>query len=695
MNPKIQFLLAHAIECLRLQRYSEAILWLNQAGKIQPKNFNILRLLGVAEASLKNYSSSIKYFQLALVENSKNGLIYSNLGNVYQELDRFEEAIVEYEKAIKLQPEYFEAYSNKGNALQKLDRFEEAIVEYERALTLNMNFAEAWSNKGYTFSQLKRFEEAIQCYDQALSLRPGYAEAWLNKGYTFSQLKRFEEAIQCYEQALSLRPDYAEAWSGKGVCFFELKDYPESLVCSEKAVKLNPSIDFLLGQIIHTKMKICLWDDLCSDIEAALAEVDLGKRAATPFALLSISSSEKLNSYASEIWAKYQSAPEYPTINFTKKEKHEKIRLGYFSADFHDHATTQLMAGLFESHDKNNYNLSAFSFGPDREDSNRQRLLKAFDQFVDVSKLTAFEIASKSRDMGIDIAIDLKGYTEDSRPDIFNYRAAPIQVTYLGYPGPIGSKVIDYVLADKVVIPPENHQFYSEKVINLPYCYQVNDDNREALIPKFTKSEMGLPDNAFVFCCFNNSYKITPAVFAIWMKILQEVEGSVLWLLEDNKFASENLRKYATNYCVDPARIVYGKRLQHEDHLARHYCADLFLDTFPCNAHTTASDALWMGLPVITCLGATFAGRVAASLLNSVGLEELVTTSIEDYQKMAIELANNSQKLASLKERLVINKFNKPLFNTNLSREKIEQAYLEMYSRYQQGLMPGSFDVLA
>ena len=494
---------------------------------------------------------------------------------------------------------------------------------------------------------------------------------------------------------MSLRPDYAEAWSGKGVCFFELKDYPESLVCSEKARKLNPSIDFLLGQIIHTKMKICLWDDLCSDIEAALSEVDLGKHAATPFALLSISSSEKLNSYASEIWAKYQSSPEYPTINFTKKEKHEKIRLGYFSADFHDHATTQLMAGLFESHDKNNFNLTAFSFGPDREDSNRQRLLKAFDQFVDVSKLTSSEIASMSRELGIDIAIDLKGYTEDGRPDIFNYRAAPIQVTYLGYPGPIGSKFIDYVLADKVVIPPENHQFYSEKVINLPYCYQVNDDNREALIPKFTKSEMGLPDNAFVFCCFNNSYKITPAVFAIWMKILQEVEGSVLWLLEDNKFASENLRKYATNYCVDPARIVYGKRLQHEDHLARHYCADLFLDTFPCNAHTTTSDALWMGLPVVTYLGTTFAGRVAASLLNAVGLEELVTTSDEDYQKMAIELAINSQKLASLKERLAINKFNKPLFNTNLSREKIEEAYLEMYSRYRQGLMPSSFDVLA
>ena len=442
-------------------------------------------------------------------------------------------------------------------------------------------------------------------------------------------------------------------------------------------------------------MKICLWDDLGSDIEAALSAVGLGKQAATPFALLSISSSEKLNSYASEIWAKYQSGPEYPTIKFMKKEKNEKIKLGYFSADFHDHATTQLMAGLFESHDKNNFNLTAFSFGPNREDPNRQRLLKAFDQFVDVSKLTAFEIASKSRDMGIDIAIDLKGYTEDSRPDIFNYRAAPIQVTYLGYPGPIGSKVIDYVLADKVVIPPENHKFYSEQVINLPYCYQVNDDSRDAPIPKFTKSEMGLPDNAFVFCCFNNSYKITPAVFAIWMKILQEVEESVLWLLEDNKFASENLRKYAKNYGIDPARIVYGKRLQHEDHLTRHYCADLFLDTFPCNAHTTASDALWMGLPVITYLGTTFAGRVAASLLNAIGLEELVAKTVEDYQKIAIELATNSRKLVSIKERLAVNKNIKPLFDTKISREKIEEAYFEMYARYQHGLMPSSFDVSA
>ncbi|MBT8586833.1 tetratricopeptide repeat protein [Polynucleobacter paneuropaeus] len=695
MNPKIQFLLAHAIDCLQSQKYAEAILWLKQASKIQPKNFNILRLLGVAEASLKNYSSAIKYFQLALVENSKSGLIYSNLGNIYQELDRFEEAIVEYEKAIKLQPEYFEAYSNKGNTLQKLDRFEEAIVEYEKALTLNIHFAEAWSNKGYTFSQLKYFEEAIQCYDRALSLRPGYAEAWLNKGYTFSQLKYFEEAIQCYDRALSLRPGYAEAWSGKGVCFFELKDYPESLECSEKARKLNPSIDFLLGQIIHTKMKICLWDDLDGDIETTLALVQKGARAATPFALLPICSSEQINSRASEIWAQYQSGRKSSPIDFLKREKNQKIRLGYFSADFHDHATSHLMAGLFESHDKKHFELVAFSFGPNKIDLNRQRLSRAFDQFLDVSKLTSSEIASMSRELGIDIAIDLKGYTEDGRSDIFHYRAAPIQVSYLGYPGTVGSETIDYILADKVVIPPENHKFYPEKVVNLPYCYQVNDDSREVPSSKYTRSAMGLPDNAFVFCCFNNSYKITPTVFAIWMKILQEVEGSVLWILEDNKFAAENLHRYANMYDIDPCRIIFCKRLPHEDHLSRHHCADLFLDTFPCNAHTTTSDALWMGLPVVTYLGTTFAGRVAASLLNAVGLEELVTTSDEDYQKIAIELAINSQKLASLKERLAINKFNKPLFNTNLSREKIEEAYLEMYSRYRQGLMPSSFDVLA
>jgi predicted O-linked N-acetylglucosamine transferase (SPINDLY family) len=363
-------------------------------------------------------------------------------------------------------------------------------------------------------------------------------------------------------------------------------------------------------------------------------------------------------------------------------EASKKIKIGYFSNDYFNHATAYLMAEFLELHNKDQFELFAFSLGPIMKDEMRMRLLGAFDQFIEVNHLSDREIAELSRQLEIDIAIDLKGFTQDSRVGIFAYRAATTQISYLGYPGTLGTSFMDYIIADKVVLPEESQKYYSEKVLYLPNCYQVNDSKRKISTKICSRAEVGLPEKSFVFCSFNNSYKITPKVFSIWMKILSQVQNSVLWLFEDNPFASENLRKYAKEHSIDPSRLIFAERLPLDEHLARHRLADLFLDTLPYNAHTTAVDALKSCVPVLTRSGQAFAGRVAASVLNAIGLPELVAISTEEYEDIAIKLVANPNKLKALKKRLSENRLTTPLFNTRLYTKNIESAYSEMYRRY-------------
>jgi predicted O-linked N-acetylglucosamine transferase (SPINDLY family) len=365
-----------------------------------------------------------------------------------------------------------------------------------------------------------------------------------------------------------------------------------------------------------------------------------------------------------------------------------KIRIGYFSADFKNHAVASLTVELFELHNKNRFEVFAFSFGVDDKSPVRLRLSQAFDQFIDISGISDLGIAKLSRDMQIDIAIDLGGYTADSRTGIFSYRAAPIQVSYIGYLGTMGADYIDYIIADKTLIPTESQSYYSEKVVYLPNSYQVNDRKRLISDRKFTRQELGLPEHGFIFCCFNNNFKILPATFEGWMRILKVVEGSVLWLFQDNSWAVENLKKEAEKQGISADRLVFAERMPLPEHLARHRQADLFLDTFPYNAHTTASDALWTGLPVLTLIGRSFASRVAASLLNAVGLPELITNTQEEYESLAIELAMNPQKLTDIKLKLAKNRLTTPLFDTPLFTKNLEDAYIKMHERYQADLEP-------
>jgi predicted O-linked N-acetylglucosamine transferase (SPINDLY family) len=456
----------------------------------------------------------------------------------------------------------------------------------------------------------------------------------------------------------------------------------------DKALSLKPDIDLVSGDLLHTKMKICSWSGLAESLDNISKKVAANEKVTQPFPLLALSDDASLHKKCSEIYIQTR-YPINPILEpISRRPQNHKIRVGYFSADFHNHATGYLIAELFELHDKSQFELVSFSFGPKTNDEMRLRLGRSFDQFIEVGGKSDVEVAKLSRDLNIDIAVDLKGFTQDARAGILAPRAAPIQVNYLGYPGTMGADYMDYIIADRTIIPLEFQSFYSEKLVYLPNSYQVNDRKRLISERQFTRQELGLPEPGFVFCFFNTNYKILPATFKGWMQILNAVKGSILWLLQDNHWAVENLKKEAEKQGIAPDRLVFAERLPLPEHLARHRQADLFLDTHPCNAHTTTSDALWVGLPVLTLMGKSFASRVAASLLNAIGLPELITSTQEEYEALAIELAMNPKKLADIKLKLKNNRLTTPLFDTPLFTKNLETAYIEMYERYHAGLEP-------
>ena len=727
MNSQIIFLLNKSLESIRNSNLESAEKYLNQAIKLDKKNYHVLRLLGIVFAQRKQYLEALKYLKKSIDIFPKNALALSNLGNVYLELKDYENALIAYDKSIKIDPAYEEVWSNKGNLLRKLKQYDEALAHYDNALSLNSSYAEAWSNKGNTLSDLKRNEEALSHYERALSLKPNYAEAWSNKGSVLHDLKRYEDALSHHERALSLNPNYAEAWSNKGSVLNELKYFDEALSHHERALSLNPNyaeawsnkgsvlnelkrfdeaiahydkalslkpeIDWVWGDLLHIKMKMCFWSELEKSLDVISKKVLESEKVGIPFALLALTDNALLHKKSAEIFtqSKYRSNPALGPI--PRRPQGQKIRVGYFSADFRNHPVSYLTAELFELHDKNTFEIIGFSFGVDDKSPMRLRLSQAFNQFIDVSDMSDLGIAELSRNLQIDIAVDLGGLTQDSRTGIFSYRAAPIQTSYIGYLGTMGTEYYDYLLADETIIPDELQKFYAEKIVHLP-CYQVNDRKRTISERQFIREELGLPETGFVFCCFNNNYKILPSAFDGWMRILNAVEGSVLFLYADNEWAKDNLICEASLRGVDSARLVFGGRIPTTENLARYRVCDLFLDTFPYNAGTTASDALWAGLPVLTLMGQSFASRMAASLLNAIGLSELITGTQEEYETLAIELAVNPKKLAELKLKLANNRLTAPLFDTPLFTKNLEAAYIKMYEHCQAGLEPEHISII-
>ncbi len=687
--------LEHAIGCHQRGELPEAERLYLQILAAEPDHFHAQHLLGVVRQQQGRSAEALELIGAALKANPDSARARSNYGLVLYELKRYEEALASYKVALALAPDFVEALNNRGNALQRLRRHEEALKDYERVLALRPDFVEAHNNCGNALQGLKRFEEALGCYDRALALRPNYAEAFYNRGCALKALKRQEQALPSFDRALALRPNYAEALFSRGDALNELKRYEEAIASYDKAIAIAPDHPYAFSGMAESTLAICDWARTASLKAALESRVAAGKAIVNPFTLIRLNDDPALHLRCARAFIDDRTGgPRAPLWDGTIRP-HDRIRIAYLSADFHRHATAYLIAELIELHDRAHFEVLGVSFDRDDGSDIRRRLVKAFDRLHDVRRKSDREIAKLISDLEVDIAIDLKGYTQDSRPEILAFRPAPIQASYLGYPGTMGADFIDYIIADKVVAPSEQQPFYAEKIVQLPDCYQANDRQRKIAERTPSRGEAGLPDQGFVFCCFNNSYKITAPVFEVWMRLLQAVPGSVLWLLRENGGAEANLQREAQALGVDPRRLVFAERLKVDEHLARHRLADVFLDTLPYNAHTTASDALWAGLPVLTCQGTAFAARVASSLLQAVGLPELVTHSLDEYEALALRLAREASFLDAIKTRLAQNLKTHPLFDGDRFRRHIEAAYVTMWETWQRGERPQGFAVEA
>ena len=658
-----------------------------------PAHADALHLLGLIEAQAGKLAAAVDLMGRSVRIRAENPAAWNNYGNALLGLGRAAQALDAYGRAIALQADYATAHLNRGNALRDLGRLEEALESYDRALTLEPDSADALCNRGNALRDLRRLREAIDSYDRALAGNPNLLEALCGRGAARKDLRQFDEALRDYERALALSPDYPTALNNFGDALFDLCRYEEATQKYERLLEVAPDYDYAAGYAVFARLRSCNWVDCAQYAQHLIHSVRKGQRAAVPFSFLAVSASPR----DQLICARTHAAEKFPAIINPlwtgDRYGHDRIRVAYLSADFHDHATAYLTAELFESHDRRRFEVTAVSYGPDRPDTMRTRLRSAFDRFLDVAQRSDLEVSRLLRSLEIDIAVDLKGWTKDARPGILAYRPAPVQVSYLGFPGTLGTEFIDYVLADRNVIPPGDAVHFSEKVVYLPEVYQVNDSKRVIAPNAPTRADAGLPENGFVFCCFNNNYKITPPVFDVWMRLLRDVPGSVLWLFADNADACRNLQREAERRGVSGGSLVFAPRVPQAEHLARQVLADLFLDTLPYNAHTTASDALWAGLPLLTCTGSTFAGRVATSLLHAIGLPELITDDLRGYEARARQLAGVPDELKTLRAKLVRNRRTYPLFDTERFTKHLESAYCRMWERAEHSEPAIGFDV--
>jgi predicted O-linked N-acetylglucosamine transferase (SPINDLY family) len=600
-----------------------------------------------------------------------------------------------FREVLKAAPSHVPALNLLTVVLMSQDRFADAEPYIARAIALNGSSDVSFYNAGLIAKRLHKLTQAADHFGKALALNPNVPETWNNRGTVWKDLKNYDAAISDFDRAIALKEDYAEAYANKGNSLLQLRRFEDAFAAFDRALALRPDLSGVEGARLESKMLVCDWRNLAQEIEHLTASVRSGTVSCAPFTLLYLTGAGEDHLACARTWAAANHPPLANPVWPGAVYNHDRIRVGYLSADFHKHATAYLMAEVFELHDRSRFHISALSLGPDDNSDLRQRLRGSFDEFVDCRRLSDVQLAALVRDSEIDILVDLKGYTEDSRPNVFAQRAAPVQVSYLGYPGTMGAPYMDYIIGDPTVFAASDAALYSEKLVRLPHSYQPNDRKRPIGATAPQRSACGLPDSGFVFCCFNNNYKILPAMFDSWMRILGRVEGSVLWLLECHPSAKANLLREAAARGVDPVRLVFAQRAELPEHLARHRLADLFIDTLPYNAHTTASDALWAGLPVLTQFGEAFAGRVAASLLHAVGLPELVARSREEYETVAVDLAKNPDRLHAIKQKLERNRLTGPLFDAAHFTRDLETAYAAMTQRYRAGLLPDHIDVQA
>jgi len=613
--------------------------------------------------------------------------LLTNLGTIALQKGQLEDGVRIIGRSLKINPNQPSALNNCGVALRDLNRLDEALASYDRAIVLQPDYADAYYNRGIILNYLNRLDDALLNYDRAIALKPDYAKAYYNRGNVLKDLKRLDEALASYGCAITLKPDHANAYANRANILIDLKRFDEALDSYEHAIVLKPDIDFVVGYALHTKMQLCLWDNLPQALNELTHKINQGEKVAMPFAVLALLDDPALHRKTAETFVKEKYPQSHVLPKIQRYPQHAKLRVGYFSADFRDHPVSGLSAELYETHDRNQFEIHAFSFGPDTQDEWNLRIKAGVDHFHDVRTLSDKEIALLARNLEIDIAVDLSGYTTGARTGIFAMQAAPIQVNYLGYPSTMAAVYIDYLIADRVLIPDHQQRHYSEKMVYLP-SGTVNLSKRTVSERILTRQEFGLPERGFVFCCFNSHYRITPTTFAGWMRILNAVDGSVLWLLDGQSTAINNLKKEAMKVGINEERLIFAKHIPLEEQLNRTQLADLFMDTLPYNAGTTACNTLRMGLPMLTCVGHSAVSRIGASLLTAVNLPELITTTQEHYEALAIELATQPEKLKLIKAKLVANLPTAPLYNTSLYTKHLESGYLTMYDRYRNGLAP-------
>jgi protein O-GlcNAc transferase len=657
--------------------------------ELQPSNTKFRENYATVLCQAGRYDLAIKTCDKGLRSTPRSVyLLYISAAALFK-LRRLPESLQRFDKLLAVQPDHLVGINERGSVLAEMKEYEKALIAFQKALGFDPKFADAHLNIGNLFGELSRNEEAKSSLEKALALNPRLARAWSGLGIILHKSKLFDEALAAFEKALALDPHLAEAWLGRGNVFWNLKQYDNALTAYDRALSLSPDLKHATGGRLHAKMHLCDWVKIEGEIQHVLSAVRDRKAVSEPFNLLSIPSSS-----ADQLQCAKSFVSDQRSFSALCREiySHDRIRVAYLSADFRNHAVAYLVTGLFEHHDKSRFEITGISFGPAEDSTLRRRLETAFEHFIDTEDKTDEDIANLIRYHEIDIAVDLMGHTQNSRLGILARRPAPIQVQYIGYAGTLGTDYMDYILADSTVVPEEHRPFFTEQVVWLPDSYLVSDDRRAISPHTPMRHECGLPEDAFVFCSFNNSYKITPVIFELWMRVLRAIPKSVLWLSQANAIATANLRREVERHGVSPQRLIFAPRVSdNADHLARQRQADLFLDTLPYNAHTTASDALWAGVPVLTCLGETFAGRVAASLLRAIGLPELVTTSLADYETLALKLAREPPFLAAIKAKLACNRETYPLFDTARFTRHIEAAYTTMWQRYQSGEAPTAF----
>jgi len=687
-------LLNRALELHRAGRLDDAAAIYQQLLTDNPGHADAAHLLGLVCLRNNDVDSAIRLIRDAVEHDPDNPIYHANLGNVLKDAGRLTDAIAAYRRALALHPGYAEIHNNLGYALQVSGMIEEGIGHYRKAITLRPADYRAPYNLGNALFLIGKSEEAIAAFREAATRNPQFANTWDHLGTVLQRLRRHAEAEACFRRWIQIDPDSADAFHALALELQQQGLVAEAFDCYQRAIALRP--DFLPAVVsaLWLAQKLCDWTATAAYSEVVLRRAAEQPEGPSPFQLFSLpGASRALLLAAARSHAATIAPTERMRQDIARFGQPSRLRLGYLSSDFHGHPIAYLTAELFELHDRDRFEVFLFSYGPDDGSAIRQRLKAGCDHFIDVSAVSDDAAAQRIYDERIQVLVDLMGYTADARPHIAACRPAPIQINWLGFPGSMGADWIDYLIADPCIVPQEHDADYAEKVVRLPHCYQPNDRKRPSGIAGLSRSACGLSETDFVFCCFNQSYKVEPGLFAIWMRLLSGVPNSVLWLLDDVRETKANLREEAVRHGVSPERLVFAPVRPLAEHLARYALADLVLDTFPYTSHTTGSDALWAGCPMLTMMGETFASRVAASLLLNVGLGQLIASSFAEYEALALDLARDRPRLEALRRHLRAQRDTAPLFDSPRFTRGLEVAYRRMWVQFAEGNAPQAFTV--